>query len=137
MILDLTGCPGESFCFSDGDCCEIIKDSQDQGYMVTAFTAYLNDSKGVVDYPITQLKQLNGVQLINLRNICGSFEWKGDWSKGSQLWTEDLKKEVDYSQSDGDFWMTYEDLTINFQGINIYKTRNWEEVRIKGKFVTV
>lgn len=33
--------------------------------------------------------------------------------------------------------MSYEDLTRNFQGINIYKTRNWEEVRIKGKFVTV
>ena len=39
--------------------------------------------------------------------------------------------------NDGLFWMCFNDFIHYFKGVNICKVRNWEEVRIKGKFIKV
>jgi calpain-15 len=41
------------------------------------------------------------------------------------------------SGEDGSFWMSFDDVLINFYCLNVCKVRNWDEVRIKGKFVKI
>lgn len=44
--------------------------------------------------------------------------WKGDWSKDSELWTEEIKEFVDYNEADkGEFYISFKDYTSFF-----YKT---------------
>lgn len=38
---------------------------------------------------------------------------------------------------DGAFWMDWKDFLSHFRCVNICKVRNWDEVRIKGKFIRV
>ena len=40
-------------------------------------------------------------------------------------------------EEDGSFWMGQEDFTKHFEKMNVCKVRNWDEVRIKGKFIRV
>ena len=55
------------------------------------------------------------VRLVKLRNPWGKFEWNGDWSDESSLWTEELKEAVGMTSSDdGTFWMSFEDLQRYF-----------------------
>ena len=39
-------------------------------------------------YSVIQIKEALGHQLVNIRNPWGSFEWDGDWSDKSSLWTQ-------------------------------------------------
>jgi calpain-15 len=32
--------------------------------------------------------------LVQIRNTWGSFEWNGDWSDNSQLWTDEARKKM-------------------------------------------
>jgi hypothetical protein len=38
-------------------------------------------------YSIIIAKEYNEIKLVNIRNPWGSFEWDGDWSDHSPLWT--------------------------------------------------
>jgi len=40
-------------------------------------------------------------------------------------------------EDDGSFWMNDRDFYKHFFSVNICHVRNWEEVRIKGKFIRV
>jgi len=42
-----------------------------------------------------------------------------------------------FDQNDGTFWMSYKDFLQHFGGVTICKVKNWDEVRIRGKFVKV
>lgn len=65
------------------------------------------------------------------------------------MWTPELKVEFEANISaknqvsendeydDGNFWMSYTDFLKYFAGIHICKVKNWDEVRIKGKFVKI
>lgn len=63
----------------------------------------------------------------------------GDWSNKSKLWTLEARNELNPSleDNDGTFWMSYQDFMTFFKGLNICKVKNWDEVRIKGKFIRV
>ena len=39
--------------------------------------------------------------------------------------------------NDGGFWMSFEDFIKYFQTVNVTRVKNWEEVRLKGKFLRV
>jgi hypothetical protein len=50
------------------------------------------------------------VTIVQVRNPWGHYEWKGDWSDKSELWTDELKEEVNLvERDDGVFWISFED----------------------------
>lgn len=40
-------------------------------------------------------------------------------------------------EDENDFWMSYEDVVKNFTILDVCKTREMEEVRIRGKFLRI
>lgn len=83
----------------------------------------------------------NGAQIMQIRNPWSRFEWNGDWSDKSPLWTPALAAEVGFeaSDSDGTFWMSWEDFLKYFVRIVICRLSTsagnpWSEQRFKGSF---
>ena len=88
-------------------------------------------------YSIIEAKEGLGVKLLKIRNPWGKYEWDGDWSDESDLWTDEM---IDHFQpvfdtSDGTFWMSLEDFIMRYDSVNICQVRNWKEARLKGKFI--
>jgi len=92
----------------------------------------LQRAAGLVEmhaYSILGVKELelsNGstVKLLRVRNPWGSFEWKGDWSDNSQLWTPALKKAAGFKdEEDGIFFIELRDFTKIFSAVHICRTR--------------
>ena len=89
------------------------------------------NARGMVDghaYSVVQVKEVRAqgdtgklLQLLNIRNPWGSFEWGGDWSDTSSMWAkyprvrEALHPKFDVD--DGLFWMSWNDFRTKFSGI--------------------
>ena len=74
---------------------------------------------------------------MNVRNPWGTFEWQGDWSDNSSLWTQEMIDAIKPQfGDDGTFWMNFKDFTAQFRALNVCKVGDWEEVRVKGEFST-
>lgn len=59
------------------------------------------------------------VRLVQLRNPWGNFEWQGDWSDKSDLWTDDIKQQCAYNDDAGLFWMSFADMCHYFSRVQI------------------
>ena len=160
-LIDLTGCPARTYIIEEENLEELwenIRIGDEEGYLLCASTVGEDRwiEQGVVEdedsngqlpghaYSILQVKEVcvsggQSYRLLNLRNPWGNFEWKGDWSDMSPLWTEEIKQKIqpNFSEEDGSFWMNYDDFQAQFYCVNCCKVRNWDEVRIKGKFIRV
>jgi hypothetical protein len=88
------------------------------------------DDKGIVPghaYTLISAKEIidkNGeeVKIVQMRNPWKEGEWTGRFSDTSDDWTDDLKKECNViDANDGLFWMSYEDMMLNFDTIDICK----------------
>ena len=86
------------------------------------------------------------VHLLQLRNPWGSFEWTGAYGDNSPAWTPEARAQmagVDFSAADdGCFWMTVEDFSTYFAGVQICRaSRGWhhtsEDVRVHPGAVSV
>jgi calpain-15 len=88
-------------------------------------------------YSILKVKAVYSHKLIQIRNIWGYFNWDGAWSKKSHFWTQDIQKVLKpkLNEDDGTFWMSWEDFNAHFSQINVTKTRESEEIRVKGQFL--
>ena len=90
------------------------KDCENVG--INTFHSYSVLSIRELDYNLTKLR------FIQLRNPWGVQEWIGDWSNTSPLWTEELKKRVDYANKDkGTFFIEYKDFIKYFGSIVVCK----------------
>lgn len=59
---------------------------------------------------------------MQVRNPWGSFEWKGDWSDKSEMWTEELREQCQVSiENDGKFWMPWANFPNHFATVQIIK----------------
>eukprot|EP01137_Pigoraptor_chileana_P012762 Opistho-2@4440 len=81
-------------------------------------------TKGLISdhaYSVLALKDTRSdVRLVKCRNPWGEFEWSGDYSDNSRVWTADLKREVGYVNSDdGSFWMAFRDFAEHFENIGV------------------
>jgi calpain-15 len=68
-------------------------------------------------------KNNNKIKLMKLRNPWGNFEWNGDWSDDSDLWTAKLKEQAKIgSKDDGAaFWMAFPDVQKHFVSLHVCK----------------
>ena len=57
------------------------------------------------------------IKLVQLRNPWGDFEWNGDWGDNSELWTDDIKKQCEYNDDEGLFYMSFDDMCHYFSRI--------------------
>jgi len=135
----------------NGDFWDLIKNFDAEGYLMSASTPgeeRFNDPGLPEDdgqllpghaYSIILVKDVQGNKILNIRNPWGNFEWEGDWSDQSPLWTSEMRKEINpmLEENDGTFWMSFDDFIKHFRSLNVCRVRNWEEVRIKGKFIRV
>ena len=65
------------------------------------------------------------VNIVQLRNPWGQFEWQGDWGDKSDLWTEQSKAQVGFQDvDDGTFWMAFDDFKTHFSRVQICKYKN-------------
>ena len=163
-MIDLTGCPGTRYDFSaediqekihNGDLFALMKEFDERQYLLSASTpgedrwsdvggapvAGEAGCTGLVHghaYTVLQVKESRtGARLLNLRNPWGNFEWNGDWSDSSPLWTESIKQELNFvpDAEDGAFWMSFEDFVTHFACINVNRTQPWRDIRQKGLFI--
>eukprot|EP00049_Salpingoeca_infusionum_P022501 m.7141 g.7141 ORF g.7141 m.7141 type:complete len:980 (-) comp5219_c0_seq2:525-3464(-) len=87
-------------------------------------------------YSILSVVQVGEERLVQLRNPLGRAKWSGDWCDTSLKWTEELRSELNPSQSAaGVFWVSFTDLLRFFDNVEVCKVRDdWEEVRLEGEF---
>ncbi|KAK3928674.1 Calpain-D [Frankliniella fusca] len=85
-------------------------------------------------YSVLDVRDINGIRLLRLRNPWGHFSWKGDWADDSELWTLEMREMLmPHGASDGVFWISFEDVLKYFDCIDICKVRSgWNEVRLRG-----
>ncbi|XP_052077597.1 calpain-15-like [Mytilus californianus] len=79
-----------------------------------------------------------GEKLLKIRNPWGSESWKGDWSDSSSKWQKvkpEVKKKLKPDgNKHGTFWMEFKEFRKYFGSVEICKTRDWHETRVKGSF---
>ncbi|CAG9837189.1 unnamed protein product [Diabrotica balteata] len=85
-------------------------------------------------YSLLDVRDINGIRLLKLRNPWGHFVWKGDWSEVCPMWTAELRAELMPEEcQDGTFWIAFTDVLKYFDCIDICKVRNgWNEIRLTG-----
>lgn len=63
------------------------------------------------------------IPLVRLRNPWGRDEWKGDWSDRSdqmRSMSQEVRKQLNIVvRNDGEFWMSYHDLILNFDEMQL------------------
>ena len=162
-LMDLSGCPTSKYNFpmdrSDFSAIKeysenlwhVVVDADSKGYIMWAGTPGVDiftegegpqEDHGIVPghaYSVIQAKQYKDIRLLNIRNPWGEFEWGGAWSDNDSHWDDETKRFFNptFDENDGAFWMSYEDFFLNFDSLTIWKTQNWNELRLKGKFIRV
>mmetsp|Transcript_7350 Transcript_7350/g.13248 ORF Transcript_7350/g.13248 Transcript_7350/m.13248 type:complete len:822 (-) Transcript_7350:36-2501(-) len=163
-MIDLTGAPYMTIRFEDEDVQKTIKNGElwrnlvhwdQEGFIMSASTPGEDvftesgekpekNGVGLVAghaYTMLAAKQtMAGIRLCQLRNPWGGFEWQGDWGDTSDLWTDEIKEELNVvlAEDDGTFWMCFNDLLKHFFSINVCMADssnnnniNWTEKRRK------
>jgi len=103
---------------------EIISNADKNKFIITGGThGAVSEEMGLVPnhgYSIISVHEFQQCRLLKLRNPWGKFEWTGDYSDNSKLWTNEMKEKIGYSnEDDGVFCMTIEDFKKNFSFFSI------------------
>ena len=136
-LRDLTGAPFERIDdFSDVEAAwKRVMDANSNNYILTCFTksTQIREEKntmGIVSghaYSVLDVRQITdsrgrAAKVLQIRNPWGKFEWKGDFSDDSPLWTPQQRAELNIQKTDdGIFWMRFEDFFQYFQEIGFLK----------------
>lgn len=136
-LRDLTGAPYDRIeDFNDLDAAwKKLSDANSRRYMITCFTKSTDvveekNDMGIVAghaYTILDVRDIidtrgRPARVVQIRNPWGKFEWNGDFSDSSPLWTPKQRQEFDIRiNDDGIFWMRLEDFITYYQGIGIVK----------------
>ena len=138
---DLTGAPSYEFESTDADAFDRILEGEKRDYAMAAGINPLDaeqakkihdmgliteHSYGLIAAARVKNKEGNDVELVQLRNPWGNFEWNGAWGDNSDCWTPELKKKLNVSTNpdDGLFWMDFEDMKKFFGRCQIAKIQD-------------
>jgi calpain-7 len=86
-------------------------------------------------YAVLEIVEYNGTKLMLLKNPWGHYRWKGRFSHGDIMWTEQMKKDLHYdsfTEDKGVFWMDFEAVCQWFKELHI----NWNPERYQCKKTT-
>jgi calpain-15 len=160
-LSDFTGCPTSRYNLQEdsviaiaesGDLWSLMKEHEREGFLMSAstigedrwaeqqfFGSMPAGLKPGHSYTIIGMHDFSGHRVIHFRNPWGTLNWQGDWSAKSTLWTPHSQSELkpEFDDQDSTFFMSYEDLLAHFISLNVCRIKNWDEVRIKGKFIKI
>ena len=140
VLRDLTGAPCENLLIEDSDLWHKVHSANKRNFIVTA--ARLSDEnddqerevseKGLVNfhaYAVIDVRKVRSrrgrERLVNIRNPWAKVEWNGDWADGSDLWTDELKGKLGWTnEDDGSFWMNFEDFCKNYHRVTICRVQD-------------
>ena len=160
-LADLTGCPYKTTAVSD-DLWDSMLQQSGEGVLQVFGTPGKNlmyvdeklqkpdDKKMWEEYRAVELicehsysvlkciTTKKGEKLVKLRNPWGTTDhglWKGKWSLSDPAWTPAMKSEVVWDETDGVFWMSWNDCCKWFNSVAVgYNLPTWESVRVKGQW---
>jgi len=96
----------------------VSQNSEEDAKMLQKIGLVGGHSYGLIAVHVVKDKKGQNVNLIQLRNPWGSFEWNGDWGDKSDCWTDEAKAEVNFTdEDDGTFWMSFDDFKKYFSRI--------------------
>ena len=154
-LLDLTGGLGERLDMESAEMCGELAELfarlfvlHDRGYMLGAASRGTGGggsiivNHGIVQghaYTILRAVEVDGLQMVRLRNTWGRTEWEGRFSDGDAAsWTPRLRAKLGYvNADDGAFWMTCDDLGRHFQYIyvcRVLRDAEWCSARYAGRW---
>lgn len=139
-LQDLTGAPYDCL-INESDptaMWSFLTENLERGYLLGAYLRLSASASGkklthldlvsghaytVLDAREIKLPSVNEpVHLVKVRNLWSVWQWTGDWSSNSKLWTEQYKKELGYNPNDLTIvWMTIEDFISQFYGCSVVK----------------
>jgi hypothetical protein len=92
-------------------CSDISNDISNELKILTAHMGLLrNHAYSILSVWELVMRDGDIVKLLKIRNPWGNLEWNGDWSDQSNLWTDEHKKQVGYSNTDdGSFFIDFLD----------------------------
>ncbi|CDW86928.1 calpain family cysteine protease containing protein [Stylonychia lemnae] len=145
LFQDLTGSPTLTLNFKEnkvqdmyvsGKLWDLLSHFNEEGYLISA--SQQNDSANVV-HAVVQLRDVRGHKLVNVRDPLLLFQWTGDWGETSRLWTKEMLDAVspNYEVNPNQFWMSFDDFAKYFGTIYVARVRNWDETRVRGRFIRV
>ena len=97
----------------------------------------------------------SGNKILRLRAPLKKQIWAGNWNPDDPKWTPETLRRVNENwnykddsrveddnplvveSDDNDFWMSYEDVLQHFEILDVCKTQEMEEIRIRGKFLRI
>lgn len=163
-MMDLSGCPTKRYKFPENrgimnkilgyadKFWAVLRQADEKGHIMCGGTPGVdiytegggpNEEHGIVPghaYSIISAKEYKNIRLLCIRNPWGQFEWGGDWSDNDSKWTREYINAFNpvFDTEDGTFWMSYDDDFFKyFDSMSICKAQNWQELRLKGKFIKV
>jgi hypothetical protein len=110
-----------------------IWNANKKGHVITCYTKSAQtveekSSTGIVSghaYSLIDCQEVvdsrgRQARIVQIRNPWGKFEWTGDWSDSSPLWTEATRQQCRVvKKDDGIFWMAFEQFIQNYEGVGI------------------
>ena len=161
-MIDLTGCPTTFYDLRNSPSLNMDRDDDrdylwrlmenfdQRGFLISGETPGYDEytkegglsGGGLVPghaYSIIRFVEVEGNRIVNIYNPWGKFEWDGDWSDNDSKWTREIKEIVQPTLKDNDglFWMSYDDFLKRFSSMNVCQLKDWEEIRVRGKFLKV
>eukprot|EP00003_Mantamonas_plastica_P004474 TRINITY_DN1354_c1_g2_i1.p1 TRINITY_DN1354_c1_g2~~TRINITY_DN1354_c1_g2_i1.p1 ORF type:complete len:688 (-),score=195.98 TRINITY_DN1354_c1_g2_i1:817-2715(-) len=109
----------------NGDCMLTLSTSSDN----SGLTENLNQNTGLLSnhaYAVLDIKLVDGIRLIRVKNPWGHERWRGDYSPSdTNNWTHSLLQKLDYDVEmerqvdNGVFWMDWYSVCTNFERISL------------------
>ncbi|CDW72805.1 calpain family cysteine protease containing protein [Stylonychia lemnae] len=124
----------------------VSTDGEDQelaGNFIVQFQSYQDRETNLLkahSYTILKIVEVNNNKLINLRNPWNApFNFRGKWNENSPLWTQQMRRHLEptFDKENSNFWISFEEFTQYFKTLNTCRIKNWEEIRVRGKYLRV